>query len=73
MRRKNRQKTAPGRAFFTKKSIFNRFWGPGRLPKSTQNGYQKKVKKKAQEPQWDRGETHRTPGLKIHPSVKTSD
>ena len=28
MRRKNRQKTAPGRAFFTKKSIFGRFWGP---------------------------------------------
>jgi hypothetical protein len=47
MRRKNRQKTAPGRAFFTKKSIFDRFWGPGRLPKSTQNGYKKKVEKKS--------------------------
>ena len=42
-RRKNRQKTAPERAFFSKKSIFSGFWSPF----GTQNPPKMATKKKS--------------------------
>ena len=50
MRRKNRQKTAPERAFFSKKSIFSRFWGPGRTQNPPKMATKKKHKKKLRSP-----------------------